>query len=77
MGSSKNSSQFSRDEQVLKIWVFRGFPRFLGDQKHSRNADFLQFLGILKDELVQNFSELRLLRSFLGILEGLTQVSPE
>jgi hypothetical protein len=42
---------------------------FLGTQKKSRNAVFPRFLGISKDGLAQIVFELKLPRSFLGILK--------
>jgi hypothetical protein len=74
---AKNSSPFSRDEQVLKFGFSVVSHDFKGTQKLLETWIFLQFLGILKDGLVQKFSDLGLLRSFLGILKGQTQVSPE
>jgi hypothetical protein len=59
---------------------FQWFPAiFRGPKKFSKRGFFIfpQFLGILKDRLVQKFSELGLLRSILGILKGRTQVLPE
>jgi hypothetical protein len=70
MGSSKNSSRFFRDEQVSKSGFSRGFPRCLGDPKILETQISLQFLEILKDGLVQNYSELGLPQIFLGILKG-------
>ncbi len=57
---------------------FQWFPAiFRGPKKNLETWIFPQFLRILKDRLVQKFSELGLLRSYLGILKGRTQVLPE
>jgi hypothetical protein len=58
--------------RFLKFGFSHGFPRFLGDPKILEMLISPWFLGILKDGLVQNVSELGLLPSFLGILKGRT-----
>jgi hypothetical protein len=68
--------RFSRNEQVSKFGFSVVSCDFQGTQKILEMRIFPQFLGILKDRLVKKL-ELGLLRSFLRILKGWTQVLPE
>jgi hypothetical protein len=68
-----------KDGLVQKIFTaFRNDPdfpavtQFLGDPKILETQISLQFLGILKDRLIQNYSEHGLPRIFLRILKGWT-----
>jgi hypothetical protein len=60
---------FSCNEQGSKSGFFRGVPQFLGTQKILEMWFSPRILGISKDGLIQNFLELKLPRSFLGILK--------
>jgi hypothetical protein len=71
MGSSKkNVSRFSRVMDRFGNLIFFGFPRFLGDPKISRSADFFVVLRDFEGQACPKKIETRTSLQFSWDFEG-------